>query len=86
MIDGPATQPEAPEYFITRQALNAAKLCEEFGFEYLKLDNKRKIRNFIKDFFEPDGKTRILEVETDLQLNRNTFDNLKQKIKKSYES
>jgi 2-succinyl-5-enolpyruvyl-6-hydroxy-3-cyclohexene-1-carboxylate synthase len=86
MIDGPASQPEAAEYFITRQPLKAAKLCEEFGIEYLQLDNKRKIRNLIKDFFEPDNRTRVLEVESSLQLNRVTFDNLKQKIKNSYES
>jgi 2-succinyl-5-enolpyruvyl-6-hydroxy-3-cyclohexene-1-carboxylate synthase len=86
MIDGPASQPEAGEYFITRQPLKAAKLCEEFGFDHLQLDNKRKIRNLIKDFFEADNRTRVLEVESDLQLNRVTFDNLKQKIKKSYEA
>lgn len=85
MIDGPASQPEASEYFITQQKLNAVKLCEEFGFEHLKLDNKKKLKNFGKDFFDLDGKTKILELETDLHLNRTIFDNLKQKIKKSYE-
>jgi 2-succinyl-5-enolpyruvyl-6-hydroxy-3-cyclohexene-1-carboxylate synthase len=86
MIDGPASQPEASEYFITKQKLNALKLCEEFGFEYLRLDNKRKVKNLLRDFFDPEARTKILEVETDLQLNRTTFDNLKQKIKESYES
>jgi 2-succinyl-5-enolpyruvyl-6-hydroxy-3-cyclohexene-1-carboxylate synthase len=86
MIDGPASQPEAAEFFITRQKLNATKLCEEFDFDHLRLDNKRKLKNLVKDFFEPDGRTKIMEVETDLQLNRNTFDLLKLKIKKSYES
>lgn len=86
MIDGPASQPEASEYFITHQKLNAQKLCEEFGFEYLKLDNRRKLKNLIKDFFEADNKTKILELETDLQLNKTIFENLKLKIKKSYES
>jgi 2-succinyl-5-enolpyruvyl-6-hydroxy-3-cyclohexene-1-carboxylate synthase len=86
MIDGPASQPEASEYFITQQKLNAQKLTEEFGFEYLKLDNTRKTKNLVKDFFDKDGKTRILELESDLQLNRTIFDNLKQKIKKNYES
>jgi 2-succinyl-5-enolpyruvyl-6-hydroxy-3-cyclohexene-1-carboxylate synthase len=86
MIDGPASQPESPEYFITQQKLNASSLCQEFGFDYLKLDNKRKLSNYCKELFEPDGKVKIMEVETDLQLNRTTFDNLKQKIKQSYES
>ena len=86
MIDGPASQPESAEYFITQQKLNAVKLCEEFGFEYLRLDNKRKVRNLLKDFIDPEGKTKVLEVETDLHLNRTIFDNLKKKIKESYES
>jgi 2-succinyl-5-enolpyruvyl-6-hydroxy-3-cyclohexene-1-carboxylate synthase len=85
MIDGPASQPEAAEYFITKQQLKATKLCEEFGFQHLKIDNKRKIKNVLKDFFDIDGSTKILEVETDLQLNRNLFDNLKQKIISTYD-
>jgi 2-succinyl-5-enolpyruvyl-6-hydroxy-3-cyclohexene-1-carboxylate synthase len=85
MIDGPGSLPEAEEYFITRQQLNARKLCEEFGFDYLKMDNKRKVKNLLKDFFDFDGRTKILEIESDITLNKTIFDNLKYKIKKSYE-
>ena len=38
MIDGPGSMPESDEYFVTHQQLNAKKLCEEFDFDYLKLD------------------------------------------------
>ncbi len=85
MIDGPGDTPEAAEYFITDQRLNANSLSNEFGIEYLKLDNKRKLKNLVRDFFECDGKARILEFESDLTLNRELFENLKQKIRKSYE-
>lgn len=85
MIDGPGSLPEADEYFITRQKLNARKLCEEFDFDHLKLDHKRKLKNLLKDFFSFDGRTKILEVETDTLINKILFDNFKQKIKKSYE-
>lgn len=85
MIDGPGSLPEAEEYFVTRQQLNAKKLCEEFSFDHLKLDHKRKVKNLLKDFFEVDGRTKILEVETDSAVNKILFDNFKQKIKKSYE-
>jgi 2-succinyl-5-enolpyruvyl-6-hydroxy-3-cyclohexene-1-carboxylate synthase len=85
MIDGPASLPEAGEYFITRQSLNAKKLCEEFGFDYLKIDNKRKAKNLVKDFFDFDEKTKILELETDTTVNKDIFENLKLKIKKGYE-
>ena len=86
MIDGPGSIPESDEYFVTRQKLDAKKLCEEFGFEYLRLDNKRKTKNLLKDFFEFDGRTKILEVESDIVVNKKTFEELKSKIKNSYES
>lgn len=85
MIDGPATQPEAAEYFITNQKLTAAKLSEEFNFAYSKLDSKRKVKNYLKDFVDADLHTKILEVETDVHINRNMFDKLKLKIKNSYD-
>lgn len=85
MIDGPGETPEAAEYFVTDQRLNAKSLCSEFGIEHLKLDNKRKLKNLIRDFFEPDGKMRVLEFESDLTTNKAQFENLKQQIRKSYE-
>ena len=85
MIDGPGTLPEADEFFVTKQNLNGKKLCEEFDFDYLKLDNKRKIKNTLKDFFDFDGRTKILELETGIDHNKAIFDSIKQKIKKSYD-
>jgi 2-succinyl-5-enolpyruvyl-6-hydroxy-3-cyclohexene-1-carboxylate synthase len=86
MIDGPASLPEASEYFITRQKLNAEFLSKEFGFDYLKIDNRRKVKNAFKDFFIFDGPTKILELESDIDVNRAIFDKLKKTIKDSYES
>lgn len=85
MIDGPSQLEEAAEYFVTNQRLTAAKLCEEFGFDYLKLDSRRKVKNLLTDFFTFDGSTRILEIETGIPLNKQYFENLKDKIKESYE-
>lgn len=86
LIDGPAALPESSEYFVTRQRLTAAKLCEEFDFDHLKLDNRRKLKNILNDFFEPDGRTKILELESSLELNKELFERLKEKTKNSYES
>lgn len=86
LIDGPADLPESAEYFVTKQRLTARKLCEEFDFDYLKLDSRRKLKNLLNDFFESDGRTKVLEIETDQQINRNIFETFKQKIKQSYES
>lgn len=85
IIDGPASVPERDEYFVTRQKLNAKKLCEEFGFTHLHLDNRRKLKNHLKDFLDFDGKTRVLEMESEVHLNKTIFDALKQKIKTSYD-
>jgi 2-succinyl-5-enolpyruvyl-6-hydroxy-3-cyclohexene-1-carboxylate synthase len=85
IIDGPAKLPEADEYFITKQKLNARKLCEEFGFAWLSLDNKRKLKNLLRDFLDFDGQTKILEFESDATINKSIFTSLKQQLKKSYE-
>jgi len=86
IIDGPGSQPEAEEFFITRQRLTAKKLTEEFDFDHLRLDHPRKLKNLLNDFFYHDGRTKILEVETDFIANKNIFENFKLKLKSSYES
>ncbi len=85
MIDGPASLPEADEFFVTQQKLTAQKLCEEYGFEYLKLDHHRKVKNMLKDFFEDGNSPKILELETTSQLSKAIFESFKTHIKRSYE-
>ena len=85
MIDGPGTLAETDEYFVTNQKLNAKNLCEEFGINYLVLDSKRKLKNLLKDFFDFDGATKIMELESTSSINKSIFDNFKQKIKKAYD-
>lgn len=85
VLDGPSSMPEAREYFITRQALTANKLCEEFGIEHLRLDSGRKMKNLLKDFLSPDPVPKVLEVEGDTGTNKAVFEKLKSQIKQSYE-
>lgn len=85
MIDGPGNMPEAEEYFVTRQPLNARKLCEEFNLTYLSLDSRRKLKNLLKDFVEDDGQTKIMEFESESILNTTIFDGLKKQIKQLYQ-
>ena len=85
MIDGPARLPEADEFFVTQQKLTAQKLCEEYGFEYLKLDHRRKVKNMLKDFFEEGNSPKILELETTSQVSKAIFESFKTHIKRSYE-
>lgn len=85
VLDGPSSTPEAREYFITRQMLNAEKLCQEFGFDYLKLDHPRKTKNLLNDFFTFDGSAKVLELDSDTSRNKEILEKLKVKIKKSYD-
>jgi 2-succinyl-5-enolpyruvyl-6-hydroxy-3-cyclohexene-1-carboxylate synthase len=85
VLDGPSSMPESREYFITRQKLNARKLCEEFGFEYLRPDHSRKLKNMFADFMEFGNSTKVMELESDTATNKKIFEALKLKIKKSYE-
>jgi 2-succinyl-5-enolpyruvyl-6-hydroxy-3-cyclohexene-1-carboxylate synthase len=85
MIDGPADLPEADEFFVTKQNLTAKHLCDEFGFEYIRLNNRRQIKNALKNFFEAGDCPKILELETTAELSKNIFDNFKNHIRKSYE-
>ena len=73
-FDGPGSLPETDEYFVTRQKLNAKKLCEEFEFDHLEARQQtKKIRNTLKDFFDFDGTTKILELETRDRPEQNYF-------------
>jgi 2-succinyl-5-enolpyruvyl-6-hydroxy-3-cyclohexene-1-carboxylate synthase len=84
MIDGPAGRPEAQEYFVTHQARTAKALAQEYQFEYENLNQSRKWKNALKTFFEFNGKTKILELESDQQKTTEEFKKLKSIMKKSY--
>jgi 2-succinyl-5-enolpyruvyl-6-hydroxy-3-cyclohexene-1-carboxylate synthase len=86
MIDGPGNLPEQQEYFVTHQKLTAKNLADEFGFDYLKLDSLKKLKNVLKDFLDFDGKTKILEIDSDQQLTIEQFGKFKLEIKKGYET
>lgn len=86
IIDGPGRMPEAETYFITHQKLTAQHLANEHGFDYLKLDSLRKMKNLLKDFFELDGRTKILEIITSPEEPQKIMEQFKLQIKKSYET
>ncbi|HEX8039034.1 MAG TPA: 2-succinyl-5-enolpyruvyl-6-hydroxy-3-cyclohexene-1-carboxylic-acid synthase [Chryseosolibacter sp.] len=87
ILEGPSSLPEAREYFITRQMLNAKKLCEEFGFQYLRAEGGGQLEDSVGKFVgEGKSEVSVLELETDTATSKNVFEELKMKIKKSYES
>lgn len=80
MISGPGQLPELQEYFETRQPLTGRLTAEEFGMEYLHCDKKSKIKNFIRDFLEPDPRPKLLEVESDSEVNQQILREFKRSI------
>ncbi len=86
MIDGPGSLPEAEDFFITKQKLSAKNLCQEFGIEYTLVDNLKKVKNSLKDFFEPDERLKLIEIETDSKTSKEVFEQFKQLIKKGYDA
>jgi 2-succinyl-5-enolpyruvyl-6-hydroxy-3-cyclohexene-1-carboxylate synthase len=85
MIDGPGDTAEVDEFLVTRQALTGRKLCEEFGFEYILLDSRRKMHHAITDFLEPSDRPKLLEFNSAVDTNKNILISLKRIIKESYE-
>lgn len=86
VLEGPSSMPEAREYFITRQRLNARKLCEEFGLTHISFDDDTADDALARFVSQRDKETIVLEYESDTARNKEAFDRLKTKIKKSYES
>lgn len=84
VINGPDKLPELEEFFETRQKLNARLTAEELGFEYFNCDKRSKLGNYQKQFFQNDGKPKIIELESSSQENtsllkafRNSYKNIK---------
>lgn len=86
LIDGPAGLPEADEYFVTQQKLTAKAICAEFGLEYVPIRSAKSLSDLLDDFFKPDGKTKILELESSIDLNKTIFEKFKQKITQHHEA
>ncbi len=86
MIDGPNQLPEFDEYFITHQRLSARSVALEYDFDYLKLDSLKKLKNLMKDFFDFDGRTKIIEIESTATNTRIILDNFKKQIRSNYET
>jgi 2-succinyl-5-enolpyruvyl-6-hydroxy-3-cyclohexene-1-carboxylate synthase len=85
LIDGPGNSPMQNEYFITNQKLTAKNLAAEFGFDFIGISSARHVRNALANFFTFDGKTKILELESDQQLNKDNFERFKKHIKSTYQ-
>ncbi|HVD97033.1 MAG TPA: 2-succinyl-5-enolpyruvyl-6-hydroxy-3-cyclohexene-1-carboxylic-acid synthase [Cytophagaceae bacterium] len=81
MIDGPASQPEGEEYFVTRQMLTAENTLKDFDLDYTLVKERENFDHALKDFFTLKGKSKVLEVETNGPMNTQIWKKLKEYVK-----
>ena len=80
LIKGPSEQPELEEYFETKQALNAKNTAADFGFDYYCANNMNELSLALTDFFEGNGRAKILEVFSDSRCNQEIFNQYKKSL------
>ncbi|MGK7393077.1 MAG: 2-succinyl-5-enolpyruvyl-6-hydroxy-3-cyclohexene-1-carboxylic-acid synthase [Candidatus Cyclobacteriaceae bacterium M3_2C_046] len=84
IIDGPSKQPELEAYFETRQNLTAYNTARDFNFEYFHCSDQFQLNSILDVFFASDGKTKLLEIESESKYNKEVFDHFKSLINKTY--
>lgn len=76
MIDA-GTLPEVDEYFVTQQKLNAENTAKDFGLDYYFCNNYIDLQQILATFFDNSSQTKLLEIETDLQVNYEVWQEFK---------
>lgn len=82
IIDGPSSQPEHEDYFLTNQPLTAKPLAEEFGLKYYYCKSVEGLSKGLDKFWVRDGNAKILEIETNIAENTKILKKLKREIRK----
>jgi 2-succinyl-5-enolpyruvyl-6-hydroxy-3-cyclohexene-1-carboxylate synthase len=77
MIDGPSKQPELEDYFETIQSQNAEKTAADAGMEYFLVKNIDDLEKYSLEFLSNQGKSKIIEIETDSTVNTEIFKKFK---------
>jgi 2-succinyl-5-enolpyruvyl-6-hydroxy-3-cyclohexene-1-carboxylate synthase len=80
LIDGPAKQPELEEFFETQQALSASHLAAEYGFKHYLVKNSFELDQALATFFESSAVPKILEIESQSQINARSLKQIKAKM------
>ena len=80
LIDGPNSQPELEEFFLTPHLQSAQNTAIDNGLEYSFCQNIFEIENILKTFFDPSDRPKLLEIKSDILINSKAFGEFK-KIK-----
>jgi len=77
IIDGSNKQAELKDYFETIQNMNAKNTAEDAGLEYYFVKNNLELDSDIEAFLSKNGKSKLLEIETDSVKNAEIFKKFK---------
>ncbi|UOE40927.1 2-succinyl-5-enolpyruvyl-6-hydroxy-3-cyclohexene-1-carboxylic-acid synthase [Chryseobacterium suipulveris] len=64
IIPGPSSTNALDEFILTKHHKNAELLAKHFGFGYTKVDDEETLSRVLDNFFKPDAKAKILEIDT----------------------
>ena len=64
IIPGPDSTNALDEFILTKHHKNAELLAKHFGFSYTKVEEEDSLSRVLDNFFKPDAKPKILEVDT----------------------
>ncbi|MDR6561748.1 MULTISPECIES: 2-succinyl-5-enolpyruvyl-6-hydroxy-3-cyclohexene-1-carboxylic-acid synthase [unclassified Arcicella] len=77
IIDGPSKQAELDDYFETVQSYTAEKTASEANLEYFNAKTVEEFHQLSIAFLQPNGKSKIFEIETDSKYNTEIFKKFK---------
>lgn len=73
LIDGPNSQPELEDFFLTPHHQSAKNMSEDFGLDYYFCKNHLELEELLNTFFEPCERPKIVEISSDIAENSKVF-------------
>jgi 2-succinyl-5-enolpyruvyl-6-hydroxy-3-cyclohexene-1-carboxylate synthase len=73
LIDGPNTQPELEEFFLTKHHLTAKNLADENGLSYAICKNNNEFTNALATFYDVSEQAKIIELSFDMEKSAAIF-------------
>jgi 2-succinyl-5-enolpyruvyl-6-hydroxy-3-cyclohexene-1-carboxylate synthase len=73
LIDGPNSQPELENFFLTTHHQTAKNMSEDFGLDYYFCKNQIELEELMKTFYEPSDRPKIVEISSDIAENSRVF-------------
>lgn len=80
MIDA-GSQPELEKFFETKNLLTAANTAKDFNLDYYFCNTEKELDNDLISFFTISEKAKILEIETDVIINTEVYNKIKNSFK-----